>query len=171
MDIEFDVTSTLDDYLQIADSLEQRKAVKKSASKTYYPNARILLFGQGPIMPSLTALATEAGFDIMCFDQHESYSHPISDYCDQYTALVSLFHEHEYEIDILKSALECEFFYIGALGSQKTHAARLQKLSEIGISQNSLQRIYGPVGLDIRAVTPSQIAISILAQIIAVMNQ
>ena len=146
-------------------------AYKKGESKTYYPNARILLFGQGPIMTSLTTLAIESGFDVMCFDHHETYSHPIGDYCDQYTALVSLFHEHEYEIEILKSVLESELFYIGALGSQRTQALRLKTLSESGVDSYLLDKIHGPVGLDIRAITPSQIAISILAEIIEVMNR
>jgi len=171
LDIEFDVATSLQDYVEIAEHLEQRQAITKSRVKTYYPNPRILLFGQGPIMPSLMELATQSGFDVMCFDHHESYAHPISDYCDQFTALVSLFHEHELEIDILASALTTDLFYIGALGSKRTHVARLKSLSEKGVDEASLNKIHGPVGFDLGATTPSQIAVSVLAQVIAVMNQ
>lgn len=171
LDIEFDVSTSLKDYLEIAKSLAQRQSVRKGAFKTYYPTPRILLFGQGPIMPSLMKLALLGGFDVMLFDLDEFYTAPISSYCDQYTALVSLFHEHELEFDILLQALESDLFYIGALGSQRTHSARLKTLAEHGVAKPILDRIYGPVGFDIGATTPTQIAVSVLAEVIAVMNQ
>ena len=88
------------------------------------------------------------------------------DYCDEYTAVVSLFHEHEHETKLLNKALATKAFYIGALGSRATHAARLQALQESGLEASQLQRIHGPVGLDIQSETPAQIAISILAQLV-----
>ena len=127
-----------------------------------------MLFGQGLIVKCLTELANNAGFEVLLFDYQQSFD--IQKYCDQYTALVSLFHEHDLETDILLSVLDSELFYIGALGSQKTQLARLKKLEERGVSSQQLKKIHGPVGLNIGAVTPSQIAVSILAQVIAVMN-
>lgn len=168
LDIAFDVLSTLQDYQAIASSLDQRRAVEFSDVKTYYPNQRLLLFGQGPILESLIDLAAHSGFDVMRFDGNELYD--LREFCDQYTALVSLFHEHDLEIDILLSVLDSELFYIGALGSQNTQAARLKRLAEKGVTHDQLKKIHGPVGLDIGAITPSHIAISILAEIIAVMN-
>jgi len=169
LDIAFDVQSTLEDYQAIASFLTLREAVKVSDVKTYYPNPRLLLFGQGPILDDLIDLATQSGFDVMRFEANELYD--LCSYCDQYTALVSLFHEHDLEIDILLSVLDAELFYIGALGSQKTQSERLRKLAERGVSSEQLERIHGPVGLNIGAVTPSQIAVSILAEIICVMNK
>ena len=128
-----------------------------------------MLFGQGPILDDLIDLATQSGFDVMRFEANELYD--LCSYCDQYTALVSLFHEHDLEIDILLSVLDSELFYIGALGSQKTQLERLKKLDKKGVSRKLLEKIHGPVGLDLGAITPSQIAVSILAEIISVMNK
>ena len=161
LDIEFDVTSDLSAYQSIAVALDIRKAVKVSDVKTYYPSQRILLFGQGPILISFIELATRSGFDVMHFESNHSYD--VLSYCDQYTGLVSLFHEHELEIDTLVSVLGKGLFYIGALGSQRTHAARLVKLSEKGVPDSLVKEINGPIGLDIGAATPSQIAVIILA--------
>ena len=126
------------------------------------------MFGQGPIVNSLRNLATRSGFDVLLFDHHELVN--LASYCDQYTGLVSLFHEHDLEFDILSSALQSDLFYIGALGSKRTHETRLKQLSERGVEQEKLAKIHAPVGLDIGAITPQQIAVSIVAEMIAVMN-
>ena len=168
LDIEFDVVRGLQAYQNIASALDNREAVKVSDAKTYYPIQRILLFGQGPILDSFIELATRSGFEVVCFENTQSYD--VLSYCDQYTGLVSLFHEHELEIDTLVSVLGKGLFYIGALGSQRTHAARLATLAENGVADELAREIKGPIGLDIGAITPSQIAVSILAQIIEIMN-
>jgi len=81
-----------------------------------------------------------------------------------------LFHEHELEIKILAAAVKTELFYIGALGSRRTHVQRLKSLLEEGVDNQLLGRIHGPVGMNIGAVSPAQIAVSILSEVIAVMN-
>lgn len=87
---------------------------------------------------------------------------------DVRSAVVTLTHDPKLDDPALDAALKSEAFFIGALGSRKTHAARLARLRELGHSEAALARIRGPVGLDIGAVTVSEIALSILAEIVAV---
>jgi xanthine dehydrogenase accessory factor len=87
---------------------------------------------------------------------------------DSRTAVVTLTHDPKLDDPALDRALRSQSFYIGALGSRKTHAARLGRLRELGHDDTALSRIRGPVGLDIGAVTAPEIALSILAQIVAV---
>ena len=77
-------------------------------------------------------------------------------------------HDPKLDDPALDRALRSEAFYVGALGSRKTHAARLGRLRELGHGDAALARIRGPVGLDIGAVTAPEIALSILAQVVAV---
>jgi len=81
------------------------------------------------------------------------------------TAIVVLSHDPKFDDPALKAALASDVFYIGALGSKKTHAARLERLQLAGFSEKALMRICGPVGLAIGAVTAEEIALSIMAQI------
>ncbi len=81
------------------------------------------------------------------------------------TAVVTLTHDPKLDDPALDAALRSDCFYIGALGSRKTHAARLERLKALGHGENTLKRIHGPVGLDIGALSPAEIAVSILAQI------
>jgi xanthine dehydrogenase accessory factor len=80
------------------------------------------------------------------------------------SALVVLAHDPKIDDPALEAALGSQAFYVGALGSKKTHAARLERLSAKGFSKEQLTRIHGPVGLGIGARSPSEIALSILAQ-------
>jgi xanthine dehydrogenase accessory factor len=82
------------------------------------------------------------------------------------TAVVTLTHDPKLDDPALTSALRSEAFYIGALGSKKTHAARRERLSVQGFNDADVARIHGPVGLDIGASSPAEIAVSILAQIV-----
>jgi xanthine dehydrogenase accessory factor len=87
---------------------------------------------------------------------------------DSRTAVVTLTHDPKLDDPALDHALKSEAFYIGALGSRRTHAARLKRLRELGHTDDELVRIKGPVGLNIEAVTAPEIAASIIAEIIAV---
>jgi xanthine dehydrogenase accessory factor len=81
------------------------------------------------------------------------------------TAVITLTHDPKLDDPGLTIALKSDAFYIGALGSKRTHASRLQRLRELGFSENDLARIHGPVGIDIGAISPSEIAVSIMAQV------
>jgi xanthine dehydrogenase accessory factor len=87
---------------------------------------------------------------------------------DARTAIVTLTHDPKLDDPALDRALKSNAFYIGALGSRKTHAARLGRLRELGHDEASLERIHAPVGLNIAAVTAPEIALSIVAEIVAV---
>ncbi|MBM3628263.1 MAG: xanthine dehydrogenase [Alphaproteobacteria bacterium] len=87
---------------------------------------------------------------------------------DMRTAVVTLTHDPKLDDPALDVALKSPAFYIGALGSRKTHAARLQRLSALGHGEAALARIHGPVGLDIGALSPAEIALSIMGQVTAV---
>ena len=84
---------------------------------------------------------------------------------DRRTAIVTLTHDPKIDDPALTAALKSQAFYIGALGSRKTHAARTHRLQKAGFSESEIARIRGPVGLAIGALTPAEIAVSILAEI------
>ena len=87
---------------------------------------------------------------------------------DQDSALVTLTHDPKIDDIALEKALKSDCYYIGSLGSKRTHAKRLDRLKLLGFTNNQLNRIEGPIGLDIGAKTPSEIALSIMAEIISV---
>jgi xanthine dehydrogenase accessory factor len=84
---------------------------------------------------------------------------------DHYTAFVAVTHDPKIDDPALIHALERDCFYIGALGSRKTHAKRLERLKAAGVREDQLARIHAPIGLDIGAVSPAEIAVSIMAEI------
>ena len=90
---------------------------------------------------------------------------------DHRSAVVTLTHDPKLDDPALAVALRSECFYIGALGSKRTHAARCGRLKEMGFTDADLARIHGPIGLSIGAVSPAEIAVSILAQVVAALRQ
>ena len=90
---------------------------------------------------------------------------------DQRTALVLLTHDPKLDDPALEAALRAEVFYIGALGSTRTHAKRVARLEEAGFSEAEIARIHGPIGLDIGAAGPAEIAVSILAEAVQVLRK
>jgi len=89
---------------------------------------------------------------------------------DRRTAIITLTHDPKLDDPALAVALRSNAFYIGALGSKKTHAARCKRLQGMGFSETELARIRGPVGLEIGAISPAEIAISVMAQITQVLR-
>jgi xanthine dehydrogenase accessory factor len=86
---------------------------------------------------------------------------------DRYTAFVALTHDPKIDDPALTHALSRDCFYIGALGSKKTHARRLARLKEQGVSDADLARIHAPIGLPIGAISPAEIAVAIMGEITA----
>jgi xanthine dehydrogenase accessory factor len=195
IDVYFDCDITVDNLLAIANKLESRQVYVQSLNtgigqfdRRYLPSTRLVLVGQGPILVLLAQLAIKSGFDVACISQNEytegllhqaklksvglhATNKAFACEFDNFTAMVSLFHEHDLETSLLSDALSTSAFYIGALGSQRTHATRLDNLKRYGVDDQELNRIHGPVGLDIGANTPAHIAVSILAEIITHLNR
>jgi xanthine dehydrogenase accessory factor len=90
---------------------------------------------------------------------------------DHRSAVVTLTHDPKLDDPALALALPSDCFYIGALGSRRTHAARCSRLTEMGFSETELARIHGPIGLAIGAVSPAEVAISILAQMTQILRR
>jgi xanthine dehydrogenase accessory factor len=90
---------------------------------------------------------------------------------DHRSAIVTLTHDPKLDDPALAAALRSECFYIGALGSRRTHAARLSRLKEMGFTEAEMARIHGPVGLSIGAVSPAEVAVSIVAQMTEVLRR
>ena len=149
------------------------------------PPRRVVIIGGVHITQFLAPMARQAGYDVVVIDPRAVFSaaerFPGSD-CrtawpdeamaelglDTRTAVVTLTHDPKIDDPGLRAALASDAFYIGCLGSRRTHAARCERLAEAGFSKADLARLHGPVGLDIGARTPAEIAVSILAQMIAV---
>ena len=129
-------------------------------------------------------MARLAGFEVTVIDPRRSFAtearFPDVDISEEWpdealkrmginsrTAVVALTHDPKFDDPGLAQALRSEAFYIGALGSRKTQAARRQRLAELGFGEADFKRINGPVGLDLGATTPSEIAVSVLAEIVA----
>ncbi|QGY05815.1 XdhC family protein [Methylobacterium mesophilicum SR1.6/6] len=90
---------------------------------------------------------------------------------DRYCALAALTHDPKIDDPALMAALAAGCFYVGALGSRKTHAARVARLTEAGFSQEQIGRIHAPIGLAIGAVSPAEIALAVLAEIVACLRR
>jgi xanthine dehydrogenase accessory factor len=90
---------------------------------------------------------------------------------DHYTAFVALTHDPKIDDPALQHALARDCFYIGALGSRKTHARRLERLKQAGLGDADIARIHAPIGLDIDAVSPAEIAVAIMGEITKVLRQ
>lgn len=149
------------------------------------PEPRLLIFGAGPIAEALCAMASLVGFAVEVGDPRPAFARAerfpgaaavrlgwpgdlIAGMApDQSTYAVSLLHEARFEDDLLPALLRSEARYVGALGSKRTHAARSRRLEQAGFTAEDVARIHGPVGLDIGAVTPAEIAVAILGELIS----
>ncbi|MBV9656100.1 MAG: XdhC family protein [Acetobacteraceae bacterium] len=151
----------------------------------YNPPLRLVVVGAVHIAQALVALAPALGFAATVVDPRRSFATPerfpgiaLSDAWpdeamatlgpDSRTAVVTLTHDPKLDDPALDRALRSEAFYVGALGSRKTHAARLDRFRALGHGEAALARIHGPIGLAIGAVTAPEIALSVVAQIVAV---
>ena len=90
---------------------------------------------------------------------------------DRRSAIVTLTHDPKLDDPALDVALKSEAFYVAALGSRRTHAGRVERLKELGHDDAAIARIHGPAGLDIGAVSPAEIAVSVMAEMTRVLRQ
>jgi xanthine dehydrogenase accessory factor len=151
----------------------------------YVPPPRLVIVGAVHIAQTLAPMATLLEFDVTVVDPRGAWATSarfpgvkvIKEWADEAfqemgldvsTAVVTLTHDPKLDDPALESALKSEAFYIGALGSRKTHAKRKERLAEVGITDEMFARVHGPVGLNIGAKSPAEIAVSILGQIIEV---
>jgi xanthine dehydrogenase accessory factor len=148
----------------------------------YVPAPQLVITGAVHISQALAPIGKLLGYDVTIVDPRTAFASierfpdvkVIAEWPDQalpplgidrYTAFVALTHDPKIDDPALIHALSRDCFYIGALGSKKTHARRVGRLKEQGISDAEIGRIHAPIGLDIGAVSPAEIAIAIMAQI------
>lgn len=144
---------------------------------------KLYIVGAVHISQPLSQIAALSGFDVTVIDPRTAFAtnerfpnlHLITAWPDEAladlpldarTAVVTLTHDPKLDDPALFAALKSDAFYVGALGSKKTHAARAGRLKAAGFDDAAIARIHGPVGLDIGAVSPAEIAVSIMAQLI-----
>ena len=151
----------------------------------YNPPYRLVIVGAVHIAQALVQFSSACGYATTVVDPRRSFAsderfpnvtvsnawpdEALDEFKpDSRTAVVTLTHDPKLDDPALDRALKSEAFYIGALGSRRTHAARLKRLRDLGHNDNNMARIRGPVGLNIEAVTAPEIAASIIAEIIGV---
>lgn len=171
---------------------EERSRVVEHDGRRFFlqvfaPPRRLALVGAVHVAQALIPMAVAAGYDVTVIDPRSAFAAEsrfpgvtmVSQWpnpalaafgLDRRSALVSLTHDPKIDDPALASALRSDAFYIGALGSRKTHAARLGRLKEQGFGEAELARIHAPVGLPIGAISPAEIAVSILAEITQAMR-
>jgi len=148
----------------------------------YVPATQLVVIGAVHISQALAPIAKLVGYDVTIVDPRTAFAtlerfpdvKVIAEWpdralpplgVDRYTAFVALTHDPKIDDPALLHALSRDCFYIGALGSRKTHARRVERLKQQGLSDADTARIHAPIGLDIGAVSPAEIAVAIMAQI------
>jgi xanthine dehydrogenase accessory factor len=143
-----------------------------------------VIVGAVHISQALAPLARSLGYDVTVVDPRSAFASPerfpnvplIAEWpdvalppldIDHYTAFVAVTHDPKIDDPALLHALERDCFYIGALGSLKTHARRAERLKALGASEADIARVHAPIGLEIGAISPSEIALAIMAEITA----
>ena len=151
------------------------------------PHPRIVVTGAVHISQAMAPMAKELDLDLVIIDPRTAFATPerfpgvtlLPEWPDEalprvgldgYTAFVALTHDPKIDDPGLTAALRSDCFYVGALGSRKTHGKRLERLSAAGFDEAALARIHAPIGLDIGAVSPAEIALAILAEIVSTLR-
>ena len=152
--------------------------------RRYLPRTKLLAIGRGPDLEVMARVAGAAEFDLAFATPDAATAASLAPLgapitrlttptqvidlpIDPWTATVLLFHEHEWENAILARAAAMDGFYLGALGSVRTHQARCERLRAMGVPEQAIARIKGPIGLIDRAREPGMLALSVLAEITA----
>ena len=174
----------LDKHLRSGKSGMEETPLGKVFLTVHVPPARLVATGAVHISQALAPMATMLGYDVTIVDPRTAFATverfpevkviaqwpdvalaPLD--IDRYTAFVALTHDPKIDDPALTHALARDCFYIGALGSKKTHARRIERLKAQGQSDAALARIHAPIGLAIGAASPPEIALAIMAEITA----
>jgi xanthine dehydrogenase accessory factor len=148
----------------------------------HVPPAKMIVIGAVHISQALAPIAKLLGYDVTVVDPRTAFASPerfpdvnvVAEWPDQalpplgvdkYTAFVALTHDPKIDDPALLHALERDCFYIGALGSRKTHGRRVERLKAQGAGDNQIARIHAPIGLPIGAISPPEIAVAIMGEI------
>jgi len=154
--------------------------------ESYFPPSKLVIVGAVHVAIPLVTFAKELGYKVILIDPRQTFAtadrFPHVDALirrwpdealaevgiDASTCLVVLTHDPKFDDPAIKYALQYSPAYIGVLGSRKTHEKRLQRLKQEGLTNEQLARLHAPIGLDINACTPAEIALSIMSEIVAV---
>lgn len=153
----------------------------------HVPAVRVVVIGAVHISQALAPVARTLGLDMTVVDPRTAFATPerfpdvpvVAEWpddaapvrgLDAWTALAALTHDPKIDDPALAAALRAGCFYIGALGSRKTHARRVERLAALGFPPEEIGRIRAPIGLDIGAVSPAEIAVSVAAEIVAALR-
>lgn len=182
----------------LKDVLEKRLRMAKSGMEetlqgrfiltVYVPSPRLVITGAVHISQTLAPIGQLLGYDVTIVDPRTAFASierfpdvkviaewpdvalpPLG--IDHYTAFVALTHDPKIDDPALTHALAHDCFYVGALGSKKTHAKRVDRLKQAGLNATDLARIHAPIGLDIDAISPAEIAVAIMGEITKVLRQ
>ncbi len=165
---------------------KQQGAVERSGSHVlvhHIPAARLNILGHGPSVESLVNLATSYGIDCAILSPDPAVIDAVKDRAgaadllktaqatpllnpDPWTACIFYFHDHDWEGALMKQALSSPAFYVGAMGSRRTHVNRLKYLADIGVPADDLARMIAPIGLIPSTRDPATLALSTLAQVV-----
>jgi xanthine dehydrogenase accessory factor len=174
----------LDKALRMGKSANVEVSGRKLFLNVYAPTAKLVIIGAVHISQALAPIAQSLGYDVTVVDPRTAFASPerfpdvplIAEWpdvalpplnIDHYTAFVALTHDPKIDDPALLHAFERECFYIGALGSRKTHGKRADRLRAQGAKEGDIARIHAPIGLAIGAVSPSEIAVAIMAEVTA----
>lgn len=170
----------LDKHLRSGKSGMEETPHGKVFLTVHVPPPRLVITGAVHISQALAPMAMLLGYDVTIVDPRTAFATPerfpdvkvLAQWPDEalpplnidsYTAFVALTHDPKIDDPALTHALSRECFYIGALGSKKTHGRRVERLKAQGVTDNQLARIHAPIGLSIGAVSPPEIAVSIMS--------
>ncbi len=177
----------LDAQLRLGKSGTVEVGGKKLFLNVHAPAARLVMVGAVHISQALAPVARMLDYDVTIVDPRTAFASPerfpdvplIAEWpdvalpplnIDPYTAFVALTHDPKIDDPALTHALSRGCFYIGALGSRKTHGKRVERLRAAGIPEAQIAAIHAPIGLDIGAVSPAEIAVAIMGQITAALR-
>jgi len=177
--------STGKSTLALGDRSDEFVCTEQEMQTTYGPRWRMVIIGAGQLSLYTADFALASDFEVIVIDPREEYAEGLNRTditfskgmpddvlleigVDSHTAVVALTHDPKLDDMALMEALKSPAFYIGALGSRKNTQKRKERLLEFEVSQEQVEKLHGPVGLYIGALTPPEIAVSILAEVIAV---